>query len=103
MRARCGQAVVEICVALPVVCTAVLLAAQGLLAASAGVSVERALDRAVIAAAAGEDPLAAAREALPDALAAGASVRGGRGRVLIVVHLPGPFGTLQGSARVAAP
>ncbi len=57
----------------------------------------------MIAAAAGEDPLAAARETLPAALAGGASVRAGRGRVLIVVHLPGPFGTLAGSARVAAP
>jgi hypothetical protein len=100
---RRGQAIVEVCVLLPVACTLVLLAAQGLVAASAAIAVEHALDRAVIAAAAGGDPVDAARRALPARLARGARIMEDHGRVRVTVDVPGPVGELDGSARIATP
>jgi hypothetical protein len=100
---RRGQAVVEVCILLPVACTLVLLAAQGLMGASAAIAVERALDRAVIAAAAGGDPVDAARHALPAMLARHARVTVDRGRVRVVVDVPGPAGELTGVARIPTP
>jgi hypothetical protein len=100
---RRGQAVVEVCVALPMACALALLAAQGLAGASAAIAVEHALDRAVIAAAAGGDPVDAARRALPARLARRARIARDHDRVRVTVDVPGPVGELVGSARIAAP
>jgi hypothetical protein len=100
MSGRRGQALVELCVVLPLACACTLVAAQALVAASAAISLERALDRAVIAAAAGSDPATAAREALPRLLARDARITSGHGRIRVMLDLPGPFGSLAASARV---
>jgi hypothetical protein len=100
---RRGQAIVEVCVVLPVACTVVLLAAHGLAAASVAIDVEHALDRAVIAAAAGGDPVDAARRALPARLARRARIAQDHGRVRVTVNVPWPVGELAGSARITAP
>jgi hypothetical protein len=77
-----GQALVELVACLPAIVLVVLALAQGLLVLSAGGATERALERGRIAAAAGLDPVAAARVGL----AGSASVRlDGR---LLTVSLP---------------
>jgi hypothetical protein len=59
-----GQALVELVACLPAIVLVVLALAQGLLVLSAGGAKERALERARVAAAAGLDPVAAARDGL---------------------------------------
>jgi hypothetical protein len=59
-----GQALVELIACLPVVALVVLAIVQGMLALGASGSAERALERGRLAAALGDDPVAAARSGL---------------------------------------
>jgi hypothetical protein len=59
-----GQALVELVACLPVIALVVLAIAQGVLVLGASGAVERALERGRVAAALGNDPVAAARRGL---------------------------------------
>jgi hypothetical protein len=59
-----GQALVELVACLPVIVLVVLAIAQGVLVLGASAAAERALERGRVAAALGNDPVAAARRGL---------------------------------------
>ena len=69
-----GQAAVELVALAPLVCALALAFGTALLAGAAAVAAEHAASRGVAAAALGQEPLAAARSALPRALARHARV-----------------------------
>ncbi len=84
--ARCrGQAAVELCALAPLLAVIGLGVTSALALADVAVGVEHALDAAVIASAAGNDAVAAARTALPPGLRPGASVRWEAGRLVVTV------------------
>jgi hypothetical protein len=94
MRSR-GQAVIELVVVVPLVLALAVAVASAIAAAGAAIAAEHAADRGLIAAAAGADPITAARAALPHGLAAGARVRLD-GRVLTVrVDPAGPVPPIE--------
>jgi hypothetical protein len=94
MRQR-GQAVIELVVAVPLVLALALAVAAAIAAAGAGVAAEHAADRGLIAAAAGDDPVAAARSALPRGLATSARVRVERRVLTVRVDPPGPVPPIE--------
>ena len=98
-RAR-GQAAVELVALAPLVCALALAFGTALLAGAAAVAAEHAASRGVAAAALGHEPLAAARSALPRALARHARVRLRDGAVVVTVDLPGPAPPWRASARL---
>jgi hypothetical protein len=65
LRAECGQAVIELLAALPVVLAVAAAAAQLLAVGYSSVLAGNAAEAAALAVAGGGDPRAAAREALP--------------------------------------
>ena len=98
-RAR-GQAAVELVALAPLVCALAVAFGTALLAGAAALSAEHAAARGVAAAALGEEPLAAARAALPRALARHARVRLHGGDVVVSVDLPGPAPPGRAPARL---
>ena len=95
-----GQAAVELVALAPLACALVVAFGTTLLAGASAVSAEHAASRGVAAAALGEEPLAAARAALPRALARHARVRLRDGTVLVTVDLPGPAPPWRASERL---
>ncbi len=67
MRDERGQALVELVACLPVVALVALALAQGMLVLGAASAAESAVERARVAAALGDDPVAAARRGLAGA------------------------------------
>jgi TRAP-type mannitol/chloroaromatic compound transport system permease large subunit len=84
-----GQAVVELVALVPVLVVLLLVLGSVLLSGAAAVAAEGAVGRGIAAGAAGDDPVAAARRALPRALARNARVRVERGRLVVTVDVPG--------------
>jgi hypothetical protein len=100
MRSR-GQAAIELVVVVPLVLLLALAMASAIAGAAAAVAAEHAADRALMAAAAGDDPVAAARAALPRGLAVSAGIRL-TGRVLTVrVDAAGPVPPIEVRQAVA--
>jgi hypothetical protein len=79
-----GQALVELVACLPVVALVALALAQGFLVLRAESAAESALERGRVAAARGDDPVAAARTGLAD----GAVVRREGARLWVALPVP---------------
>jgi hypothetical protein len=100
MTGRRGQALVEICVLVPLVAAVAGALALALAAAGAGIAVEHALDAGLIAAGRGDDPVRAARASLPAGLRAVARVDRTAGELRVRIDPGGPFGPLAGLAHL---
>jgi hypothetical protein len=92
--------VVEVVALAPLVCVLAAVFGTALLAGAAALSAEHAASRGIAAAAAGQEPIAAARAALPRALARHARVRLRDGAVVVTVDLPGPAPPWRATARL---
>ncbi len=90
LRGERGQALVELVALAPVLVAAVAGLVIGLAGAAEIIAAEHALDRALVAKAAGGDVEAAAREALGPRLAGRVHITDGR-RVTLAVDLVGPL------------
>ena len=98
MRASRGQAALELVVVVPLAIALALAVAIAIAAAGAGVAVEHALDRGVVAAAAGDDPVVAARTALPRGLVSRSRVVLRSGVLAVRVDPPGPLTAIEARA-----
>jgi hypothetical protein len=101
MRSARGQAALELVVVVPLAVALALAVATAIAAAGAGVAVEHALDRGTIAAAAGSDPVAAARAALPRGLVARSRIVLRDGVLAVRVDPAGPLPAID--ARTTLP
>jgi hypothetical protein len=87
---QAGQAAVELVALTPIVCALAVALGAALLAGAAGIAAEHAVGRGVAAAAAGADPVRAARGGLPRALVPHSRVRVRAGVLEVLVDVPGP-------------
>jgi hypothetical protein len=95
MRASRGQAALELVVVVPLALALALAVATAVAAAGAGVAAEHALDRGIVAAAGGADPVAAARTALPRGLLRRSRVVLRAGALVVRVDPAGPLPAIE--------
>jgi hypothetical protein len=94
MAENAGQATVELVAALPLLLLAALVALQLLAAGYALTLADGAAEAGALALAAGDSPIAAAREALPGWAEDDVSVEVDGGRVEVRLRPPSPFGAV---------
>jgi len=98
MRSSRGRASLELVVVVPLAITLALAVALAIAAAGAGVAAEHALDRGIVAAAGGADPVAAARTALPRGLTPTSRVVLRGGVLTVRVDPAGPLPAIEARA-----